>query len=38
MEMGSPRLYLSRSVRSVTRRGDGADGPLQVARARCRAG
>jgi hypothetical protein len=28
MEMGSPRRYLSRSVRSVTRLADGAEGPL----------
>lgn len=29
MEMGSPRMYFSRSVRSVTRFGEGEDGPLQ---------
>ena len=31
MEMGTPRLYLSRSVRRVTRRGEGADGPTYTA-------
>lgn len=34
IEMGSPRTYLSLSVRSVTRLGEGDDGPLQAGRQR----